>query len=547
MRSFDGIARNFRLMVVQVTKQVENTFRLLEDPDPRQIKSIQDGDDYVDTLKSLIENECFDFLGHQRVSDDALVDSVRAVIVITNNLERIADFTVNAARQVRRLPDTVLLRRFNYPAYFTLILEGVKLISDALFERDSARALRVCQIEDEIDRLYDGDLKQIVAGLRANRDVENLITILFALHYLERMGDALLNIGEAIIFSVLGERVKIHQYRVLESALRSSPNRAEDLTRAQLASIWGTRSGVRVGTLGGEQAPTPSEKVLFKEGNPDKLAAEQESLQRWEAIAPGLVPKVVEFQRGGEGAALLVQYLDGTTFQELLLNADLTALDEALERLGNTLQHVWQSTRRDEPAAGDFVQQLCRRLDDVYRLHPSLREHNLKLGDLAIPSYDSLLAAARRLEKAHPAACSVFIHGDLNLDNVIYNRVADTLHFVDLHRSRQYDYVQDVSVFLVSGFRLPVFVPRVRAAIEHVAHRFLTFARSFATAQGDTAFELRLALGLARSFATSTRFELNHRFARQMFQRSAFLLRSVLAHAADSGLNYRVPDEILAY
>jgi hypothetical protein len=46
---------------------------------------------------------------------------------------------------------------------------------------------------------------------------------------------------------------------------------------------------------------------------------------------------------------------------------------------------------------------------------------------------------------------------------------------------------------------------------------------------GDRSFELRLALGLARSFATSTRFVLDRTLARSMWMRARYLIESVLA------------------
>lgn len=544
MQSIEGLAKNFRFMVVQVTKQIENTFKLLESPEPRLIKAIQDSDDYIDTLKSMIEKDCYDFLGRQKVHDERLVDTVRALNVITSNLERIADFSVNIARQMRRFRDLQTLHRFRYQDYFAPLHEGVNLISKALFEHDSAGALRICQIEDQIDRLYGADLERIIAGLRLARDVENLVTVLFILHYLERMGDALLNIGEAIIFTVLGERLKIHQYRTIEGAIESTSQQAPTLENMELASIWGTRSGVRIGTVA---PPEETRKVLFKEGNPDKLEAEQQSLERWETVAPGLVPKVVEYQHGGEGAALLLQYLDGVTLQELLLNVEPDKTDRAMHRIQHTLHEVWTNTKDSDPVSASHLAQLRKRLDDVFRVHPELRTPGVRIGDVDVPAFSDLLHRSAYLDDELKAPFRVFIHGDFNLDNVIYNHQADTLHFVDLHRSRDMDYVQDISVFLVSAFRLPVFVPRVRLGLERTSLAFLSFGRQFARENEDATFEARLALGLTRSLITSTRFELNRHFARSMFLRAVYLLQRLHAHAGRDWHEFRVPDSILMY
>ncbi len=547
MLSYEGIAKNFRFTVVQVTKQLERTLRLLDSPDPRLVEAVQTGDDYIDTQKSLIENECFKFIGFVKHQDERLIDAVRAISVITSNLERIADLTVNVSRQVGFLGDTALLKRFDYKAYFAALFEGLNLISDAMFDRDSTLALRICYAEEKVDQLYGADVQVILGALRPSGEPNRLVTVLFILHYLERMGDALLNIGEAILFTILGEKLKFRQFRVLEDAVAATPDLEPSLDDKNLASIWGTRSGVRVGTMEEHNGDADNEKILFKEGNPDKLNRERENLQRWAAIAPGVVPKVVEYEQRDAGAALLVQYLDGATFQDILLNAETDVVRCALARLKETLRRVWTTTKRPEPVNGRYLQQLTTRLDDVHRLHPHLAAKELRVGSLHVPSFAQRLDMAADADAELAAPFSVFIHGDFNIDNIIYNRDADTLHFVDVHRSCEMDYVQDASVFLVSIFRRPVFVPRIRVNLEAVSHAFLRFLRSFAAEEGDATFEARLALGLIRSFATSTRFELNRRFAKRMQARAELLLDRLLAHKGRPWDAFRMPDGVLVY
>ncbi len=107
--------------------------------------------------------------------------------------------------------------------------------------------------------------------------------------------------------------------------------------------------------------------------------------------------------------------------------------------------------------------------------------------------------------------------------------------------------MQDVSVFLVSNFRLPTFGPEARGRLALVTRSFLAWAREFARRNGDDSFEARLALGLARSFFTSTRFEFNQKFARQMFLRAQFLLGGLAAHRGRPWPEFRLPEPVLTY
>ena len=548
MQSIAGIARSFRLMLVQVTKQLENTARLLDAPTPAIIKSIYSAEEFIDTQKSQIEKECFTYLGNHEIKDDRKVASVRALSTIASNLERISDFAVNIVQQMQHLHDQAAVQRFPHRAYLDALLHGVGLIADALLDRDSARALQICRIENDLDQLYRSHTHDIVETLRVSREVEDPLTVMFILHYLERMGDALLNIGEAIISTVLGERFKLRQYRILDDALAAASDDEQSLTDVELVSFWGTRSGVRVGTM--EEPPRDDaepRRVLFKEGNPDKLKREKDSLQRWHELAPQLVPEVVEFHQQGRGAALLLQYLDGTTFLDLVLGGEASLIDRAQTQLETTLQRVWTDTKQMQQTHGEYISQLAGRLDDVYRAHPQFRDRGAAIDSAGGMSFEELLQRAAKIDETLPAPFTVFIHGDFNLDNIIFNRQEDSLHFVDVHRSRDMDYVQDVSVFLISDFRLPVFTTQTRTTLAAVAQRFLEFARRFADDNNDATFEARLALGLARSFITSTRFEFNRRFAETMHERAIQLLSTLIDHDGRSWDTFRVPDNILIY
>jgi aminoglycoside phosphotransferase (APT) family kinase protein len=160
-----------------------------------------------------------------------------------------------------------------------------------------------------------------------------------------------------------------------------------------------------------------------------------------------------------------------------------------------------------------------------------------------VPSFGTLLKRAHHLEAGIRAPFSVYIHGDFNVDNIIYDPLEKKINFIDLHRSRYMDYVQDVSVFMVSNYRLQIFDAPLRRRIMVVTQDFYRFAAAFARKSGDRTFELRLALGLARSFATSTRFILDKSLARAMFLRARYLLELVLAADLKDPASFRVPVE----
>lgn len=545
MTLFAGLTDNLRLMVVHVVGQLEATRAILARPESAPLEAVLQADDYIDIQKSLIENQFIEFLTQTRSPDSAEVDAARAANIIASNLERIADCAVNVVRQLRFLDDRHTLADFDTDRYMKSLIAALEELPDALSERDSSKAMRMCRVEDELDRYYQADLTRIHEALAPSRKPAALVTVLFILHYLERMGDAVQNIGEAVILACTGERLKIHEYRVLEEATSTALSSRRDLSHVELASIWGTRSGARIGTL---QAPPDGGgqpiKVLFKKGQPHKLRAEQAALAKWREIDPGLVPEVVDFQQRGEDAALLVQYLRGTTLQQLVIDGASQELEHAHTLLWETLDRIWVRTRRDGPIVGSAMDQLQKRMPEVLRAHEESQNSGARIAGRSFPSLAELIKAAREAEVAHPAPFTVFIHGDFNLDNVLYNIAENRIHFVDVHRSEHSDYVQDVSVFLVSCFRMPVFIPHVRERLEGLAVAFLRQARAYASRARDDHFELRLALGLARSLITSTRFEFHDRFVRSMMERASYLLNRIAGWKPDKA-EFQVPDDVL--
>ncbi len=541
------ILENFHFLLIEVVKQVEATRTNLDEPNNKLIDKIHIRDDYIDNLKNLIEKKTF-FLGHDsggRSYTKKEIDKVIALHVAATNLERIADLAVNISKQTRHLHDKTFLQDYDYRLFFDEILGALNLLDDAMNGTDVNLALKICRAEFKTDRMFRKVFKRILEELRAGTQTENVVTTLFIFRYLERIGDALLNIGEAIISASMGHRLKIEQYSALEETLQATTDADIPLGELAYEAFLETRSGARIGKVNGSLGDDESQGAIFKEGKIKKIREEKESLEQWARFRPGLTPKVFDFQERGANAVLLLEFLSGSTFQSLVLNLQYDELDTALNRILETLQGLWEETYRGEPAGARFIKQLRSRLPDMMRVHPALKSRRRQIGAVLEPSLDDLLNQGERIEKDLQAPFSVLIHGDLNIDNIIFRQETDTVHFIDLHRSGMSDYVQDVSIFLASNLRVPVYEPEVRDRLSHASLHFLHWAREFARAHGDTTFDARLSLGLARALATSTRFVMKRTFARALFLRAMYLLERVSKHEGRPWEEYSMPDEVL--
>jgi phosphate uptake regulator/aminoglycoside phosphotransferase len=545
MRILEGIEENLRFMVLEVSKQVGSALAVVERPDPERVRRIESRDDYIDNLKSVIENACWGRIHGSRDTNKRTLDVVRATNIVNTNLERLADYAVNIVSQVQYLTDPNFIRRYDYRDPFIDVDQALGLVYPALTRQDIRLGLRICRAEFSLDARFKIAFDTILDDLRRGESPENVISCFNIFRYLERMGDALLNIGEAVIFATLGEKLKIHQYQALKDSLQLG-GLDMPVSAGEFESIWGTRSGCRIGRVQDEHGPR-SKGVIFKEGNAAKLGREKENIEHWDRLVPGLPPRIQAFQTDGDSASMLLEYLGGCNLQQMIFTADREIVENACFLVEQTLAGIWEQTLSRQPVRTAFMAQLRSRLDDVFRLHPGLATGPMRLGGQRISSLAELLDTAESVEKELSAPFSVLLHGDCNLNNIVYDHAAQRVHFIDLHRSQDGDYVQDVAVFLVSNFRLPVFERASRLRLEMVMHVFLHFARGMAASLGDPTFEARLCLGVARSMITSARFEMNRSFAHELFARGVYLLERLAAHAGQPLTRLTFPDAVLVY
>ena len=544
LRNFEGLDENFRFLIMEVQNQIKATFEFLLAPTPATYDKIFSKDDYIDNLKNVIENKCFSTLNQTKLAPEQM-KHLRAVHVITINLERIGDYCVNIAKQMGYLSTPRFLENFDYRDSFLKIHQTVSEILPVLQKANLSGALAICRMEDELDTMYKENFDKIMIHLRIGRNVEDHITSLFIIRYMERIGDSLLNIGEALLFVIIGERIKIQQFRALQSNLNKSGLQG-DLADIDFQGIWGSRSGCRIARVEEKKSPQARDSI-FKEGNLRKIRQEKINLECWNEIFPGLVPRVFSYQEEGENASLLTEFLSGCTLDETIFNPDEEVFKNALFIFEQTVQHVWEQTMSLHSLPTNMMRQVGDRMSSILQVHPDLMRPTMGINSVNIPSASELIKGCMDIEVRYPAPFSVFIHGDFNINNVIYNHVDQKVYFIDLHRSQHADYVQDVSVFLVSNFRLPAFEPASRERINATIRSFYAFSKAFALAHGDQSFDVRLGLGVARSFYTSTRFELNKAFAHAMYNRGLFLMERLVELSPEGLADFAFPMEILNY
>lgn len=126
---------------------------------------------------------------------------------VTYELERMGDHAASVAKQARKLaPEPPLRHYVDLPDMGEIAAELVHGILRALVDIDQVEARKVAARDDEIDALYHKTFAEVIELMRADPDnVERGTRILFAAHYVERIGDRVTNIAEDVVFLASGE------------------------------------------------------------------------------------------------------------------------------------------------------------------------------------------------------------------------------------------------------------------------------------------------------------------------------------------------------
>jgi len=486
------------------------------------------GDPQVNLAHDRLQDIAFQMLKETEIGSRERA-FLRAVVFVAQNLERIGDCAVSIAKRVLRddfiLPggEAAALLKQSAP----LMREGVTRALSAFLSRRLDRAKAAMAFESQLDTVFRAGLDAL-ASAGAGRSAAEVAGLTLVFKSIEKAGDHIQNITEQALYFITGQRIKYRSLAHLEEMLGALRGRDKAFS---FQNLFEGRSGARVGQVrvrgGGE--------LFFKHDASDKIAPEVEKTEIWNQWIPGIIPAIQGRSRQAGEDSFVSEFLQGRMVRDIFLEPDEDTVRAALRSLFDTLAIVWMDSARPQPPAVDYVRQIRDRLEDLFRLHPRLQKARASTvevcGARLMGLADTLdIIAAREASLAPPV--SVWIHGDFNADNIIYDAARDRVRFVDVHRSGWGDYLQDVSVFLVSNIRNPMFTRHTLSRLRAINASVMEFASQFAGQIGDTHAPTRLQLARGRSLITSARLIADKSFAERLFFQGMYLLDCVAAKLA---------------
>jgi phosphate transport system protein len=208
------INRELLKMSSLVEKQIYESLVCLKNYDLEKAEQVIKNDDIVDTMQKTIEEECIKFIA----TEQPLATDLRRVFTaskIVTDLERMADYAVDICKITKRIGRNINstikgseeLWEMDKKVRFML-----KESIEAHINEDHEMAYKICEKDDEIDAFYKSLFTTLINAIKVDESLLKEGTqILFAIKYLERIGDHVTNICEWTIFSKTGAYVDLNE------------------------------------------------------------------------------------------------------------------------------------------------------------------------------------------------------------------------------------------------------------------------------------------------------------------------------------------------
>jgi phosphate transport system protein len=209
-RELDKIKKMILSLGALVEQRVHQIKEAVEGGDTNLAKEIIHLDHEIDEMEVEIEEECLKIIAlHQPVAAD--LRFLVAVIKINNDLERIGDQVVNIAQRIQRVAKRpVAPYRFDYSVMTDKAETMLRMSLDSLVNQDIDLAIKVLQLDDEVDKIKDEAYDRIKQAMAdgVTDDIGYMINLLLISRHIERLADHATNIAEEVVYMIEGEIVR---------------------------------------------------------------------------------------------------------------------------------------------------------------------------------------------------------------------------------------------------------------------------------------------------------------------------------------------------
>ncbi|HCM26384.1 MAG: phosphate transport system regulatory protein PhoU [Treponema sp. GWB1_62_6] len=212
MDEMNRIRHDILAMGTKVEEDLAKARAALKEQDVELAKEVKAGDAVVNAMQLKIEDQAAVLIATQQPVARDLRELV-ALFKVTDNLERAGDHAVHLAKAAIRLAGETPFRQVERLDRMSIIGgEMIRGAVSAYLDRDAEAARRVAALDDGIDQEHKLLVEEVLGLMRGNPDlVKRATKLIQTSSFLERLGDHMTNICEAVVYMVEGRHVELNE------------------------------------------------------------------------------------------------------------------------------------------------------------------------------------------------------------------------------------------------------------------------------------------------------------------------------------------------
>jgi phosphate transport system protein len=204
-----ALAQSIAEMGGQVEVAIENGTKSLLKLDRELADVTIIADQRIDDMQRRIDDMAVSMIARRQ----PMASDLRAIVTaihVASDLERVGDMAKQLARRSLKLEGMSLQPTFynGVKNMTALVLRQIKEALDAYSNRDAARAIEVCNRDDEVDAMHTSLFRELLTYMMEDpRNITPCTHLLFCAKSLERIGDHATNIAERAYYLQTGKQL----------------------------------------------------------------------------------------------------------------------------------------------------------------------------------------------------------------------------------------------------------------------------------------------------------------------------------------------------
>ncbi|MGG1312076.1 MULTISPECIES: phosphate signaling complex protein PhoU [Cohnella] len=215
-KEFDIGLEQLEQLLVEMGERVEHaladSMKALETLDAELARQIVRKDPEINRIEEKISE-----LGAKLIAtQQPVAKDLRRILValkISSDLERMGDLSVDIAKVVLRLEGQTLMKPLvDLPQMAGIVRTMIKESIQSYLDENVDLAYKMAKDDDRVDALYSQILREMFSLTAENpKTVGQAMYLSFVGRYIERIADHATNIGESVVFLVVGKRPDLNQ------------------------------------------------------------------------------------------------------------------------------------------------------------------------------------------------------------------------------------------------------------------------------------------------------------------------------------------------